>query len=84
MSVANPWIAVLPEPLISHSEEGLPVRAFSVMIGFCAKVKFNKSNADNNVNNCLFPLHDIKFLAMVSFGTLELQKNQRYLVTKVL
>src|SRR5512132_3822484 len=34
MSVANPWIVLLPAPLISHSDGGLPGFEFSQTIGF--------------------------------------------------
>src|SRR5262245_11616690 len=34
MSVANPWIVLLPAPLISHSDGGLPGFVFSQTIGF--------------------------------------------------
>ena len=33
MSVANPWIASLPDPLMSHSEAGLPTLVFSHATG---------------------------------------------------
>src|SRR4051812_23846835 len=34
MSVANPWIALSPDPETSHSLGGLPVRLFSQTIAF--------------------------------------------------
>src|SRR5437899_13079153 len=34
ISVANPWIVESPEPVISHSLEGFPVRLFSQTMGF--------------------------------------------------
>src|SRR5215475_8249541 len=34
MSVANPWIVLLPAPLMSHSDGGLPGFEFSQTIGF--------------------------------------------------
>ena len=33
MSVANPWIALLPAPLTSHSEAGFPGLVFSQATG---------------------------------------------------
>ena len=34
MSVANPWIDALPEPVMSHSLRGLPTRVFSQATSF--------------------------------------------------
>ena len=33
MSVENPWMALLPDPLMSHSEAGFPALVFSQATG---------------------------------------------------
>jgi hypothetical protein len=47
--VANPWIVGSPAPLTSHSDEGLPVNAFSDVMGFCdCTVKLIKKESKNS------------------------------------